>query len=63
MLMTNQTIVSFALSKELKALLKQWARTEDRTVSATLRQILEREAIRRATETPPSQDPSRPFNR
>lgn len=50
MLMADQIIVSFAVPKELKDLLKLWAKEEDRTVSATLRQILEREAARRQSQ-------------
>lgn len=47
MLMAKQTIITFAAPEELKELLKRWAQQEDRTLSATLRKILEREAQRR----------------
>lgn len=39
--------MSFVLSTHFEELLKQWAADEDRTMSATLRQILEQEAQRR----------------
>lgn len=51
MLMTNRIIMSFAVTAELRDLLKRWAKQEDRTVSATLRQILEAEAFRREAQT------------
>ena len=50
MLMTDRIIMSFAATPELRELLKRWAKQEDRTVSATLRQILEAEAQRREVE-------------
>jgi hypothetical protein len=45
--MSKPITLSFVATKELKQLLEQWAAEDDRTVSATLRQILEREARRR----------------
>lgn len=39
--------MSFVLNSHFEDLLKQWAAEEDRTMSATLRQILEQEAQRR----------------
>lgn len=39
--------MSFTLSKRHIELLKRWANEDDRSVSATLRQILEREAQHR----------------
>lgn len=51
MLMTDRIIISFSAPQELREMLKRWAKAEDRTVSATLRQILEREARRREVET------------
>lgn len=45
--MQEQITVSYVLNKRLKALLQQWAESSDRTASAELRQILEREAQRR----------------
>ena len=44
----NQPItISFVGTTDIKSLLEQWAKQEDRTVSATLRRILENEAHRR----------------
>ncbi|MCL4296533.1 MAG: hypothetical protein KJ077_12430 [Anaerolineae bacterium] len=54
--MTDKVIVSFAATPELRDLLKLWAKQDDRTVSATLRQILEREARRRQAQ-PETQKP------
>lgn len=45
--MQDQKTMSFVLTSRLEELLKRWATEDDRTVSATLRQILEREAQRR----------------
>lgn len=56
MLMADRIIISFAATSQLKDLLKLWADQEDRTVSATLRQILEREAQRRQAQ-PETQKP------
>ncbi len=50
MLMTDRVIISFAATESLRDMLKRWAKSEDRTVSATLRQILEAEAERRKVE-------------
>jgi hypothetical protein len=44
--MSNVTI-NFVATPELKSQLEQWAKDEDRTMSATLRRILEAEAQRR----------------
>lgn len=44
------TTICFMGTEQHKALLKQWAKTEDRTVSATLRRIIEREAQRRKAQ-------------
>lgn len=54
--MQEQKTMSFVLTTRLEDLLKQWADQEDRTVSATLRQILEREAQRRQAQ-PQAQKP------
>lgn len=45
--MNEPATISFVGTAELKRLLEQWAKQEDRTVSATLRRILESEAQRR----------------
>jgi hypothetical protein len=45
--MSKTITASFVLPATLKAMLEQWAKTEDRTQSATLRIILEAEAARR----------------
>jgi hypothetical protein len=45
--MSKPVTMSFIATADLKALLEQWAKAEDRTVSATLRRILEAEALRR----------------
>ena len=39
--------ISFVATSELKELLEQWSVEDDRTVSATLRQILSQEIQRR----------------
>lgn len=46
--MREQITRSYVITKQLDALLKQWAGDSDRTISAELRQILEQEATRRA---------------
>ncbi|MCB0154681.1 MAG: hypothetical protein KDF65_07780 [Anaerolineae bacterium] len=46
--MTKQVTISFVGNMALKELLERWSREDDRSVSATLRQIVEREAQRRA---------------
>ena len=46
--MKEQITRSYVITKQLDALLKQWAGDSDRTISAELRQILEQEAARRA---------------
>lgn len=43
----EQVTISFVGTAQIKNLLEQWAKQEDRSISATLRQILEREAQRR----------------
>ena len=48
--MTDRVVISFAATEDLREMLKRWARKEDRTVSATLRQIIEAEARRRQVE-------------
>ena len=45
--MADTQIASFVITRELKQRLEQWAKDEDRSISATLRQILAREAERR----------------
>lgn len=45
---TKQVTISFVGNMALKELLERWSREDDRSVSATLRQIVEREAQRRA---------------
>ena len=47
--MTDPKTISFVGTIEIKNWLKQWAKQDDRTVSATLRRILEQEAQRRNT--------------
>ena len=46
-LTTNVTLV---LSPEMKILLESWAKNEDRSISAVIRKMIEREAERRAAE-------------
>jgi len=48
--MNQPLTISFVGTVELKQLLDQWAAQEDRSISATLRQILAREARRRASQ-------------
>ena len=45
--MNESATISFVATTELKRLVESWAKLEDRTVSATLRRILEQEAQRR----------------
>lgn len=45
--MNEPQTISFVGTTEIKQLLEQWARAEDRSISATLRQILAQEATRR----------------
>jgi hypothetical protein len=56
--MQESVIVCYVLNNRLKKLLQQWAEKDDRSASAELRQILEREAVRReqlsATEQKPT---------
>ena len=46
--MSEPITISFVGTKELKALLQQWAEQDDRSVSYIIRQILEKESQRRA---------------
>jgi hypothetical protein len=48
--MSEQITISFVGTQEIKSLLEKWAAEDDRSVSYILRQILEREARRRAAE-------------
>jgi len=48
--MQEQITMSFVATRELKQLLESWAAQDDRSISATLRQILMREARRRALQ-------------
>ena len=54
--MSEPITVSFVATIELKRLLEQWAAQDDRTVSATLRRILEAESRRRAERQPAKQE-------
>ncbi|MCG3210580.1 MAG: hypothetical protein FOGNACKC_04211 [Anaerolineae bacterium] len=47
MINDSSITISFVGTLELKQLLETWAEQEDRSLSATLRQILTREAERR----------------
>ncbi len=42
--MSEPITISFVGTKELKALLKQWAEQDDRSVSYIIRQILKKES-------------------
>lgn len=46
--MTEPTTICFVGTTELKAMLEKWAKQDDRSVSYIMRQILTREAQRRA---------------
>lgn len=48
--MAEQITVCYVLNDRLKNLVQEWAKQNDRTASAELRQILEREATRRQAE-------------
>lgn len=48
--MQEPATVCFVGTKELKQALELWAVQEDRSVSAVMRQILEREKLRRAAK-------------
>ena len=50
--MQEQITRSYVVTKRLDMLLKEWAAESDRTISAELRQILEREAQRRESAKP-----------
>ena len=54
--MNESITISFVGTTDMKNLLEQWAKQEDRTISATLRRILENEAQRRAVRQPSKQD-------
>lgn len=45
--MQEQKVMSFVLNSRIEELIREWAAEDDRTMSATLRQILEQEAQRR----------------
>lgn len=45
--MSEPITISFVGTTELKTLLEQWARQDDRSISYVMRQILKREAQRR----------------
>ncbi|MCG3211556.1 MAG: hypothetical protein FOGNACKC_05202 [Anaerolineae bacterium] len=45
--MKNAITISFVGNTQIKNWLEQWAKEEDRTISATLRQILTQESLRR----------------
>jgi hypothetical protein len=53
--MSEPITISFLGNTELKALLKQWAKEDDRSVSYVMRQMLNREAQRRAQTQPEGQ--------
>ena len=55
--MPEPATICFVGTVELKAILERWAKEEDRTVSATLRQILEREVQRREPAPTPLPEP------
>ena len=48
--MSKPATISFVATTDLKALLERWAREDDRSISAVMRQILKREAQRRKTQ-------------
>lgn len=50
--MPEQITRSYIITKRLDSLLREWATEDDRTLSAQLRHILEREASRREVEKP-----------
>ena len=54
--MIETTTASFVITTELKVMLEQWAKEEDRSVSYVVRQILKTEAQRRK-QTPTNQKP------
>lgn len=49
--MSNPQTISFVATSELKQMLEQWAKAEDRTVSAVLRRLLIQEAQRRQEQS------------
>lgn len=49
--MSEPVTISFVGTQELKKLLKQWAEHDDRSVSYIIRQILEKEILRRFAES------------
>ncbi|GAB4446304.1 MAG: hypothetical protein Kow0031_28950 [Anaerolineae bacterium] len=52
--MNQPVTISAVVTTDLKRLLEEWAKQEDRTVSATLRQILAQEATRRQQRQNPA---------
>ncbi|MCB0210745.1 MAG: hypothetical protein KDJ52_15505 [Anaerolineae bacterium] len=50
--MQEQITRSYVITKRLDTLLREWATDDERTISAQLRYILEREAMRREVEKP-----------
>ena len=46
----SMATISFVVPLEVKARLERWAKEDDRTVSAVLRQILKREETRRKAQ-------------
>lgn len=57
--MSEPATICFVGTAELKAQLEQWAAEDERSVSYMMRQILKREAQRRA-QVPPTE--SKPIN-
>jgi hypothetical protein len=55
--MQEQVTVCYVLNERLKSLVQQWARDNDRTASAELRQILEREVQRRKAKPTDQKQP------
>ena len=49
--MAESTTICFIGTVEQKALLEQWAKEDDRSVSYIMRQIVNREAQRRKTQS------------
>lgn len=56
---SDQLTRCYVITERLDVLLKQWAEANDRTASAELRQILEREAQRRQAK-PETKSPAQP---
>ncbi|MCL4299478.1 MAG: hypothetical protein KJ077_27325 [Anaerolineae bacterium] len=55
--MSEPTTISFVGTTELKAMLEQWAKADDRSVSYVMRQILTKEAERRRQVEPTEAKP------